>query len=118
MNIFTVGKPRVSRYFKGKNPDGTRYDGWFDGTVDCFRYGLYYHVKYDDGDAEDLDLAEVLEAVSCFYNPKIRSEKLANMKRRRRRQEVEEPPRAKRVRKVSEDISGGLDRGAGKKSAK
>jgi hypothetical protein len=101
VNIFSVTHPHVSRYFRGVAADGSKYDGWFDGTVTNFAHG-YYRVNYEDGDEEDLRLSEVLEAVSCYYCPEIKREKEQKFKRiieRARAAPVRnEEPRAKKSR--------------------
>ncbi|GKY90574.1 hypothetical protein MPSEU_000031100 [Mayamaea pseudoterrestris] len=71
-DIFSCRTPRVSRYFRGTHADGTPYDDWFNGTVASFnsQQGLYL-IRYDDGDMEELNMLEALEAVAYYYYPEM-----------------------------------------------
>ncbi|GKY90573.1 hypothetical protein MPSEU_000031000 [Mayamaea pseudoterrestris] len=91
-NIFSLETPRVSRFFRGVDENGKPYEGWFDGTVVKYEHELY-RVEYDDGDAEDMDLLEVLEAAAYYYVPSSRPQMISSRRR----------GRPKKVNMVSED---------------
>ncbi|GKY95491.1 hypothetical protein MPSEU_000510700 [Mayamaea pseudoterrestris] len=90
-DIFTVKKPRVSKFFCGKSEDGTVYENWYDGKISSYnQFTGHYRVKYDDGDSEDMDLCSVLEAVGYYYMPESRP-RMQRSKRMRATQDAVSP---------------------------